>query len=526
MRTAGLDAAQRRRFAPILRALSDPRTYPDADGPVEVAETHISWVFLAGSFAYKLKKPLVLSFLDYGTPARRRRMCREEVRLNSRLAPDVYLDVVSIAAGPHGLALAREDDPDAIERLVRMRRYDERDTLASRLAARPPGAAEIGAVARTLARFHAAAQPASPRAGGVSATRARVRRNVAELLEVAPSVADAARTRALARSLQALLARRAHALDARAAAGMVRDGHGDLRAEHVLLSNPPQVVDCVEFDPALRRLDVAEDISFLVMDLTALGGSEHVPVLLAAYRAAGGDPGDDALLALFGCHRALVRAKVAFTRAAQQSGAQRVGSRELARSLLDVAERFAWRARMPLTVVVCGLPGSGKSTLAERVGRESGLPVLDSDRTRKRLAGLAAGERGGPEIYSADRSRRTYEELGRLAAVAVREQGGAIVDGTFRRRADREAFARSFAAASPLLFVRCLAPRGLRVRRAAAREQDGDSPSDATAALVAGETFVWEDADVQGLDAPPLLTLATDRSVASQAADLRARLDR
>lgn len=508
----------------LVRALSRPGFYPDASGPVSVIETHISWVFLAGEHAYKLKKPLILDFLDYGTPARRLRMCHEEIRLNRRLAPQVYLDVVSIAARPDGLALAGERDPNAVDHLVRMRRYRQRDTLAARLQAGLLTHADVRAVAGLLADFHARARPTPAHARPVAPVRARVRRNIRKLLGAAPSAADAARARALARSLDALLELRAPCLAERDRAGQVREGHGDLRAEHVLLDGPPQVVDCVEFDLALRELDVAEDLSFLVMDLLALDGREYSPTLLDGYRAAGGDPGGDELIALFACHRALVRAKVAFTRATQQNGAARARSRGQGRALLAVAERFCWRARLPLVLVLCGLPAAGKSTLAQRLAAASGLPVLGSDETRKRLAGLAADETGPQGIYTPRWSRRAYAEMGRLAAAHAGSDGGAIVDGTFRSRADRSAFAESFAGAAPVVFVECIAPRSRRVARAAARERDGDSRSDATAALVAGKTFAWE--ELSGEPDSGHVRLSTAGAVEAQLADLTARLDR
>lgn len=524
MSATGRPAAGARAEPLLLRALSRPETYPGTSRPVTVIETHISWVFLAGACAYKLKKPIVLDFLDYGTPARRLRMCREEIRLNRRLAPEVYLDVISIAARPGGPALAGERDPDALDHLVRMRRYRRRDTLAARLAAGRLTHAEVRDVAELLAGFHARARPAPARAQPLAPVRDRVRRNVRELLQTAPGAAEATRVRALARSLEALLTLRAQPLAERARAGLVREGHGDLRAEHVLLSRPPQVVDCVEFDLALRELDVAEDLSFLVMDLQALGGGEFAATLLDAYRAAGGDPGGDELIALFACHRALVRAKVAFTRAAQQRGGARERSHREGRALLAVAERFGWRARLPLTIVLCGLPAAGKSTLAERLSAASGLPVVGSDQTRKRLAGLAAGERGPQDIYTPRWNRRVYAELGRLAAAHAGAGGGAIVDGTFRSEADRSAFAGSFAGAAPTVFVECLAPRAHRLERAARRERRGSSHSDASAALVAGEAFAWEELD--DASAGLRLRLRTDRPPDAQLADLAARLDR
>ena len=249
-----------------------------------------------GDRAYKLKKPLRLPFLDYGTLERRHALCREEVRLNRRLAPDVYLGVRSILRDPDGgVRLGGEDELGAVEYAVEMRRYDEGATLARRLDAGTAGAEEVGRSGRRLAAFHAdAVRPARPRAGG-----RRARGDAAG--ELRQPARARMRTGAPARSTTPSGSPRrcspaaGDELCRRARAGLVRDGHGDLRAEHVVLERGIEIVDCVEFDPALREIDVGLDLAFLVMDL--LRRDERLAAaLVSAYREAGGDPGDDALV--------------------------------------------------------------------------------------------------------------------------------------------------------------------------------------------------------------------------------------
>ena len=260
-------------------------------------------------------------------------------------------------------------------------------------------------------------------------------------------------------------------LRARASAGLVRDGHGDLRAEHVLLAPTLQIVDCVEFDPGLRALDVADDLAFLVFDLVARGAERLAASLVAAYRQAGGDAGDDSLIAFYACYRALVRAKVALIRAGQltDAGKQQRGRKE-GWSLIEVAERFAWRARLPLVIVVCGVPASGKSSLAQAVANQSGLAHLSSDVVRKELARIAPTDRAPHTVYSTEWNARTYAELGRRAARAVARDRGVIVDATFRCRADRDSFSAAFESSAPLLFVECRAPLSVLSARGSARE--------------------------------------------------------
>ena len=476
----------------VRAALVRPDFYPDLADRVEVRETHISLVFLAGDRAYKLKKPLVLPFLDYGTPQRRREMCREEVRLNRRLAPDLYLGVRAVAAGAGGLELAAEDDPRAVDYLVEMRRYDESQTLAARLDRGELKQSEVVALGRMLARFHAQAR----------------------------------RVLALERFAHAFVIAYAQLLDARARRGCVREVHGDLRAEHVLLGRRREIVDCIEFDPGLRELDVADDLAFLVMDLAARGGEQFAHPLVRAYRDAGGDPGEDWLIAFYASYRALVRAKVALLRAAQHPAASGEHGHESAgaREMLTLAERFAWRARLPLVIVICGVPAVGKSQLAHALAEISGLPHLSSDVTRKRLTGIRPEQRADGATYRSEFNRLTYAELGRRAAKEAAAGGGALVDATFRHRADRDAFAEAFAGAAPALFVECVAPMRVLAERAARRDRQPRRVSDATLPLVVRESAAWEPLDELAPEAH--VTLRSDRPVEAQIADLLALLDR
>jgi uncharacterized protein len=448
-------------------------------------------VFLAGDRVYKLKKPIVLPFLDYGTPARRLMMSRAEVRLNRRLAPDLYLGVRAIVEGTEGFELRHERHPEAIDYVVEMRRYDERRTVAAILAHGELRRRDIEAVAQTLHAFHGRCPARRGRLRGSTAVRREVERNIAELLPLEKPGHQRDRIRSLGRALSAYISRHAEELDLRRAAGRVRECHGDLRAEHVLLDDRSvRVVDCVEFDRTLRTLDVADDLAFLMMDLTALGGERYADNLIDAYRSAGGDCGDDTLLAFFAIHRALVRLKV--------------GGR--ASLFLELAERYRWRMLGPLTVVVCGLPASGKSHLANALADRAGAIHLSSDHVRKRLAHLEPADRGRPELYREEFNQATYAELGRLAASEAAAGRSAIVDATFRRRADRDAFDQAFAGASPRLFVECRVPRAILLKRARAREREIGRVSDATAEVVRGAR--WD-----ALRSPRPIVVRTERPV-------------
>ena len=360
----------------------------DADGG-EVRETHISWVFLTPDRAYKVKKPIVLPFLDYRTPERRHLLCREEVALNRRLAPELYLGVRSLVRAGDGLRLADEGDPRAVDFAVEMRRYDESATFAARLCADAAGPEDAAAAGARLAAFHAAAE-IDRCAAGAEAVKRALDDDFATLHGLWPERAAIAR---LERTAGAQLAALWDELDARAAAGLVRDGHGDLRLEHILLGERVDIVDCVEFEPALRRIDVAADLAFALMELHEAGRADLAEALVRAYRAAGGDPGSDALLAFFAAYRAEVRAKVALLRAEQRGPAAAEPDRAHAQRLLALAARLRWRAHAPLVIAVAGVSASGKSTVADRLGAASGFPVLSSDLVRKHAAGLHPTER-------------------------------------------------------------------------------------------------------------------------------------
>jgi uncharacterized protein len=510
----------------VRAALGRPEFYPDRPDRVEVRETLVSWVFLAGDRAYKLKKPLVLPFLDYGTRQRRREMCGEEVRLNRRLAPDLYLGVRAVAASADGLELAAEDDRRAVDYLVEMRRFNEQRTLAAKLERGELKRGEVVAVARVLAQFHARARRVAAVGVPALAVERRMTENFHELLAIVEQRTEIAWVLALERFAHAFVVAHAQILNARARGGFVREVHGDLRAEHVVLDETLQVVDCIEFDRGLREIDVADDLAFLVMDLAAYGGERFARVLVRAYRDAGGDPGEDRLVAFYAGYRALVRAKVALLRAAQYPASSSEHGREsaTARNLLELAERFAWRARLPLVIVICGVPAAGKSHLAQALAEVSGLPHLSSDLTRKRLAGIRPQQRAASAAYSPEFNRLTYAELGRRAARATAACGGALVDATFRHRADRETFADAFGKAAPLLFVECRAPARVLAQRAAQRDHQPRRVSDASLPIVLRESSAWEPLDELAPEAH--VPLRSDRPVEAQLDDLRALLDR
>jgi len=506
----------------------DAGFYPHAPANVELRETHTSWVFLAGELAYKVKKPVRFPFLDYGTAERRREMCREEVRLNRRLAPRIYLRARGIARTDGRYALVEQDDPAAVEYAVEMRRVEEDRSLAALADAGRIERRHAIAVADLLAGFHAAARVAAPERTGADALATPITDNVAELADAGDGVLDPRALDAAREFTHRFVAARRPRLEERGRDGLVRDCHGDLRAEHVIVpeADDVYVYDCVEFNPALREIDVGADLAFLVMDLARLDAAGMAAALVARYRDAGGDPGDDALVAFYACYRAWVRSKVACLRAGELSPehAERTAQQDQARGLFRLGRRFAWRARCPLAIVVSGVAGSGKTTLARELAELGGLEHISSDVTRKRLAGLSPTDRASDEHYTPEFTLRTYAAMGAETRRVLDRGDGAIVDATFHRRDARAAFLGALGErAEPVVFVRCDAPREVLLGRVRSREADDERTSDADVGIVERQL-----AELDPLDEIPddsKAALDTDAAVDDLAAEVEMLVD-
>jgi aminoglycoside phosphotransferase family enzyme/predicted kinase len=489
--------------------------------PVVVHETHASWVFVAGDRAYKVKKPVALGFLDYSTLASRRSACREEVRVNRDLAPGIYLGVRAIVKTVGGFRLTRDGTRGAVEYAVEMCSFREDDTFAGLIAAGSLTQAHVAAVARLLADFHRSAAVVAD--WGPDWVLDAWRRNVGELqrmdhpagwrLDIAASFGEA------------FVKAHALELERRALLRLARDGHGDLRCEHMLARPIVRVVDRIEFDPELRRTDIACDLAFLAMDLEAHGQRWAAQALVGAYRHAGMSPGGEALRSFYAAHWALVRAKVAMIAAAEHD--RRTGAEQLRRAqqLWSLSERLSWRARVPLAVVICGPAASGKSVLASELARRSEMPVVSSDATRKRLAHLAPFEPARTEHYSARFTRETYEQLGRDALLALHRDDGVIVDATCRSRGDRALLlGRLQRAGMTRLVVRCEVPLELALERAARRLHDPQRVSDATPRIAEEQFRAFEELDERSDGS--VLRLDTAQTLDMQVAEVARALDR
>ena len=446
----------------------------------ELIETHISWVFLGASEVFKVKRAVDVGFLDFTTLEKRREACDAEVRLNRRLAPDVYIDVVPItvdAEGTHQIA----GRGTVVEWAVHMRRLEVERRADELLQAGLLTPRHIDALAAHVAEFHEAARSdeETSRHGDV----ATIRRNVKENFEQTRGSISDYLTDDQAREIEAWQLEtlgREDRFVARVDGGRVRDGHGDLRLEHVYLGTDESItiIDCIEFNDRFRYGDVAADIAFLSMDLAWHGRVDLAERFLARYALESNDYDLYSVVNFYESYRAFVRGKVASLLAddVEASTEARARAGGEARRYFMLALAYERPPLVPPRVVaVSGMIASGKSSTAGTIGSLLAAPVVSSDRTRKRLMGRKSNASMRSEAwsgpYSPSATEAVYEEILRLADVVLSSGRPVVLDASFRSAAERSA-ARRLANQHgvPFLLVECSAPRELTRERLSSRE--------------------------------------------------------
>ncbi len=459
----------------LLRAMGDPAFYPHGPDAVEHRETHISHLFFAGDLAYKIKKSVRYSFLDYSTLARRLFFLQEELRLNRRLAPSVYLGILPISHDDHGWQLGSDAHP--VEYALVMRRLPERRMLDYLLERDQVTPRMMEAVAEILAPFHAeAANNRRVRSCGYPARIRKVwQENLADLDPFVGRSVDGATLAAIRNFGDRFLDEHSELMLGRAREGRTREVHGDLHCEHVCFAPEGiQIFDCVEFSSQLRRCDVASEVAFLLMDLEARGAKRHAQEFLARYLDLEQDFDLPKLLPFYQCYRALVRAKV-FTLLFPDHTAD-------ATRYFDLAYSYTWQPSKPFVVMICGLTGTGKSTLARALSRRLGAPVINSDVTRKRLAGTL--ERHGTVsygegLYSPATTGRAYRKMTEEAEKLLAAGEAVILDATFQKAGQRAAvFAAAKKFAAQVAVVECRSSEDMARQRLVARAREGRDVSD------------------------------------------------
>jgi uncharacterized protein len=471
---------------PHLTALLRPEAYPHAVAAVQLVETHISWVFLTGELAYKIKRPVHYPFVDLRSPERRAFFCAEELRLNRRFAPELYLGVRAVTLENGAARISGRGE--TVDHAVCMRQFRAADELGSLLERGAVTREELAEFGSELARRHdglPSVDAAEPW-GRAESIRAALLANLSECLGAAEVLRNEEAVRALTDPYRARLEADLPTLASRRAAGRVRECHGDLHVGNIVRYGGRLVAfDCMEFEPAFRWIDVAEEIAFLHMDLGARQCAREAQAFLGAYLFEGGDYQACRLLRLYGIHRALVRAKVAALRPVleRQSALEEQG-----RYLAWARERLA--VRPPPLILMCGLAGSGKTWLAGQIAPALGAVHVRSDLERRRIAGLDVRQRSGSGLgeglYSDAMGAATYARLRACAADALAGALPVIVDATFQRRDQRAAFAALAAEqGAAVSVVWCHAPTAVLKARIAARAAAADDASEADRAVLA-----------------------------------------
>ena len=463
--------------APLIRALlAQTECYGHPVGEVRLIETHISWVLLAGDYAYKIKKPVDLGFLDFSTLALRRQACDEEVRLNRRLAPSYYLGVVRITGSPDAPRLGGAGAP--FEYAVQMRCFPPEDTLDHLAQRGELGAEKIDRLAARIARFHlheCAVASADMPWGEPDVIARPVAENFELLAERLP---NPARLKKLQDWSEAEHRRLTPLMSERKRAGFVRECHGDLHLGNLAWVDGELVIfDCIEFSPALRWIDVISEVAFCYMDLLHRGQDELAMRFLNAWLESTGDYEGMALLCYYAVYRAMVRAKVAALRTGQAGGE---AERAEVDTCLQLAERLM-QSGPPRLWITHGLSGSGKTTQTQSLLQRQGMIRLRSDVERKRLAGLDALARSGGGVgeglYTPQAGERTYRHLAHLAGKLLDAGWPVVVDAASLQRWQRDLFrdlARRRGAAFRILDVQA-GPDLLRERIAARMAQGADA---------------------------------------------------
>ncbi|MBE3557653.1 MAG: AAA family ATPase [Ktedonobacteraceae bacterium] len=510
-----------------IQALAQPAAFPFAlpqGTSIPVIQTHISVVILTPERVYKLKKPLNLGFLDFSTPQLRRHFCIQEVAVNRRLAPEIYLGVAPVLADadgrlrfgetfplaePHGDELpqpaASFKGGTVVDYAVVMVRLPDTATLEYRVRSDTIAPAQLAALARYIAGFHmlSATNEHVARFGALDVIRGNWEENFTQMQPYIGRTLDAATYAGITGYIRHFMQAREALFATRIQEGRIRDCHGDLRLQHIYLLEQQgaldprlAVLDGIEFNERFRYSDVAAEIAFPVMELDFEGRTDLARAFVEQYATETGDETLRELLPFYCCYRACVRGKVLSFQLdeAEIPQMQREKIGQQAAALFALAAHYAQGFAAPALIMIGGLMGTGKSTLAQALRREVGWTLFSSDTTRKQLAHVdvtqplpEAFEQG---LYSAEWTDRTYDALRRQAGETLAQGRSVLLDASFSRRQQRRAMADEAAKyGASTVFVECLCPQEVTLARLAARwrQRAGASGTSQSAASLASD---------------------------------------
>ena len=503
----------------LIAFLLDPRSYPERPFAVTHHETHISHVFVGDAFVYKIKKPVNFGFLDFSTLEKRHFYCREEVVLNSRLAGDVYLGVVPIYGRDGRYSFRRSKGAHVAEYAVRMKTIPEERLLASLIGAGRLLEAEAAEAGAMVARFHrqAPVHRAGPY-GGLSSVRTNTEENFEQIGPYRGCTVDAGLYDRLVEGTHAFINHNETLFRQRKTGGFVREGHGDLHAQHVCLIRPPVIVDCIEFNKRFRIGDVLEDIAFLLMDLEEKGRHDLSLAVSRAYFARFPSACSVDLLRFYKTYRAVVRGKIeGFTAKvlADEDGGKAEAAKKRAADYFSLAGYYMEQSHSVFNpVVLMGPSGSGKSAAA--TGLLGDALVLRSDEVRKKLAGLNTADHVyvdfGTGLYSAGTTEKTYRAMTEETVAACREGRRVVVDATFLTSGlVRPFYDACMKEGLNPFFVSCFADAAVLRERVRRRVEDGSDASDAHLGILERQLAVME----APKDVPSFRVMGVDTGSAS-----------
>jgi aminoglycoside phosphotransferase family enzyme len=495
----------------LVKRMLEPSFFGSPDQTVELIETHASWIFLNGDHAYKMKKPVNFGFLDFSSHAKRHFFCTEELRLNRRFAPELYLEVIPVGGSVDQPRLNQEP---ALAYLLKMHRFPQENQLDRMLAAGALDGAVLIEFAEKIAEYHlqAAQADGNTHFGTPESVIEPVRQNFAQIKAAVQDSIALQEISNIEDWSESTFSALQPVLIARRENGYIRECHGDMHlANMAWFQDQPLLFDCIEFNENLRWIDTINDIAFLVMDLDDRGRSQFAWCFLNAYLRHTGDYDGLKVLRFYQVYRAMVRAKVLCLRLRQPglSTHERRAELEQLESYLALAASYT-HIQPPQLIITHGLSGSGKTTFVNGLAPHIGAICIHSDLERKRLHHLQANQSGKAAfqkgIYSSTASHKTYERLNQLAALILDAGYSAIVDATFIKQADRQQMqqlARS--RQCPLVILDFQLHEKLLRQRLKQRVKKGDSLSDADESVL----------DFQIARAEPLSTPEKNISIAT-----------
>ena len=483
----------------LIQGLLKPDIYCHETHSIRLLETHCAWVVLTGLYAYKIKKPVNFGFLDFSTLEKRKFYCEEELRLNRRFAPDIYLEVVTIT-GTRACPQINGDG-QALEYAVRMRQFPDNGLLSQLAARKELETGHIDQLIDNISDFHRHADKAGAddQFGNPEKIHHWVRENFQHIQPLLTSMNEKADVEQLQQWSEKQYMRLTTVLQQRKQSGAVRECHGDLHLGNItLIDGCVTPFDCIEFNPELRWIDVISEIAFVLMDLDERGLPRYSHRFLNGYLQQTGDYAGLVVLPYYQVYRAMVRAKVAKLRCQQTPSAatDHVQAEAEYRQYLQLALRYTARPRAVM-VIMRGLSGSGKSTVARDLCEQTGMIQLRSDVERKRQAGLAATATSHSGIdnglYSSDKTTETYRQLGILAKSVLEAGYSALIDATFLKREHRDHFrAQAAASGTAFLIIECAAPDSELERRILTRQASQQDASEATLEVLHAQQAIDE----------------------------------